>query len=64
MKNAAEHPFCEQCNERGVLVPTEAIYQKLSLSEGDIHDRSNLIALCKSCHSRTHAHRGDRWHAR
>lgn len=45
-------------------VPTEVIYQKLSLSEGDIHDRSNLIALCKSCHSRTHAHRGDRWHAR
>ena len=23
---------------------------------------SNLIALCKSCHSRIHADRGDRWH--
>ena len=31
------------------------------LSEGGTHDRSNLIALCKSCHSRIHAERGDRW---
>ena len=25
------------------------------------HDRSNLIALCKSCHSTIHAKRGDYW---
>lgn len=31
------------------------------LSEGGTHDRSNLIALCKSCHSSIHARRGDRW---
>ena len=47
-KYAAEHPFCERCFERGIL-------------EGGTHDRSNLIALCKSCHSREHAERGDRW---
>ena len=28
---------------------------------GGIYDRSNLIALCKSCHSTIHAKRGDYW---
>lgn len=63
-KYAAEHPFCEKCCERGVLVPVEEIHHKLPLSEGGTHDRSNLIALCKSCHSQIHAKRGDRWHDR
>ena len=60
-KYAAEHPFCELCFERGIIVPTEEIHHKLPLSEGGTHDRSNLIALCKSCHSRIYAERGDRW---
>ena len=60
-KYAAEHPFCERCFERGILVETEEIHNKLPLSEGGTYDRSNLIALCKSCHSREHAERGDRW---
>ena len=34
------------------------------LSEGGTHDRSNLISLCRSCHARIHAERGDRWHGR
>jgi 5-methylcytosine-specific restriction protein A len=42
----------------------EEIHHKLPLSEGGTHDRSNLIALCKSCHSQIHAKRGDRWHDR
>ena len=60
-KYAAEHPFCEMCFERGIIVPTEEIHHKLPLSEGGTHDRSNLIALCKSCHSTIHAKRGDYW---
>jgi 5-methylcytosine-specific restriction protein A len=32
------------------------------LSEGGDHSRENLIALCRSCHARIHAERGDRWH--
>ena len=63
-KYAAEHPFCEKCYEHGVLVPVEEIHHKLPLSEVGTHDRSNLIALCKSCHSQIHAMRGDRWHDR
>ena len=37
-------------------------YVKTPLSEDGTHDRSNLGSLCKSCHSRIHAERGDRWH--
>lgn len=60
-KYAAEHPFCEMCFEREIIVPTEEIHHKLPLSEGGTHDRSNLIALCKLCHSTIHAERGDYW---
>ena len=60
-KYAAEHPLCELCFDRGIIVPTEEIHHKRPLSEGGTHDRSNLIALCKSCHSSIHAHRGDYW---
>jgi 5-methylcytosine-specific restriction protein A len=31
------------------------------LSEGGTNKEQNLMALCKSCHSRIHAERGDRW---
>ena len=60
-KYAAEHPFCELCFERGIIVETQEIHHKKPLSEGGTHDWSNLIALCKSCHSSIHAHRGDYW---
>ncbi len=55
---AVEHPFCELCFARGLFVPAEEIHYKLPLSEGGTHDRSNLIALCKLCHSTIHAKRG------
>lgn len=48
-------------NARGVIVSVEEIHHKIPLAEGGSHDRSNLIALCKSCHSQIHAKRGDRW---
>lgn len=60
-KYASEHPFCELCFERGLAVPVEEIHHKKPLSEGGAHDRSNPIALCKSCHSQIHAKCGDRW---
>ncbi len=62
--SASEHPFCELCFERGIIVETEEIHHKKPLSEGGTHDRSNLIALCKSCHSQIHAKRGDYWGGR
>ncbi len=60
-KYVSLHPFCEICYSNGVLVETEEVHHKKPLSEGGTHERDNLIALCKSCHSRIHAERGDRW---
>lgn len=63
-KYALEHPVCEICFARGIMVETEEIHHKIPLREGGTHDRSNLIALCKSCHSHIHAERGDFWGSR
>ena len=59
---AAAHPLCEECLAKGVYTPTEEIHHMLPLSQGGTHDRENLKALCKACHARIHAERGDRWH--
>ena len=56
-----KHPFCEKCLEEGVLVVVEEVHHIIPLAEGGTHERDNLIALCKSCHARIHASRGDRW---
>lgn len=56
-----EHPFCEECFQKGVIVPVEEVHHIKPLAEGGTHDKYNLISLCKSCHARTHAKRGDRW---
>jgi HNH endonuclease len=56
------HPFCELCYEQGRLAEVEEVHHKIPLSEGGTHDKTNLISLCKSCHARIHAERGDRWH--
>ena len=42
-----------------ILVPVDEVHHKLPLSEGGTHERSNLIALCKSCHAKIHGERGD-----
>ena len=60
-KYVSLHPFCELCYEKGILVETEEVHHKKKLSDGGTHDRDNLIALCKSCHSKIHAQQGDRW---
>ena len=62
-KYVSLHPFCEVCYEKGILVETEEVHHKKPLSEGGTHERDNLIALCKSCHSRIHAERGDRFNS-
>lgn len=59
-----QHPVCELCQQDGRLVPTEEVHHKTPLAEGGTHARENLIALCKPCHAKIHAERGDRWHNR
>ncbi len=58
------HPYCEICMKEGRVVPVEEVHHILPLAEGGTHARDNLISLCKSCHARIHAKRGDRWHDR
>nr|DAD64642.1 MAG TPA: HNH endonuclease [Caudoviricetes sp.] len=55
------HPFCEECFKKGMMVPVEEVHHIKPLSEGGSHSKDNLISLCKSCHARIHAKRGDRW---
>lgn len=60
-KYVSQHPFCEVCYANGVLVETEEVHHKKPLREGGTHDEDNLIALCKSCHSRVHVQHLDRF---
>ena len=46
------------------LTPTEESHHILPLSRGGTHAESNLMALCKPCHSRITALDGDRWNTR
>jgi len=48
--------------ENGTATPMEEVHHIKPLAEGGTHDDSNLMALCKSCHSKIHTERGDRWH--
>ena len=57
-----QHPVCELCQQDGRFVATEEVHHKVPLAEGGTHDRNNLISLCKACHAKIHAERGDRWH--
>ena len=47
-----QHPLCEQCGSEGRLTPAEEVHHILSLASGGTNDEGNLMALCKSCHSK------------
>ena len=53
------HPFCELCLEQGIATRVEHVHHKLPIEEGGSNDFDNLQSLCKSCHSKLHAKRGD-----
>ena len=58
------HPLCEMCEQDGRLTKANEVHHVLPLSQGGTHDESNLMSLCKSCHSKITAKTGDRWHNR
>lgn len=58
------HPLCEECQKQGRLTVAEEVHHILPLSKGGGNETSNLMALCKSCHSRITVEMGDRWHDR
>ncbi|MDL2317714.1 HNH endonuclease [Eubacteriales bacterium OttesenSCG-928-A19] len=57
----AKYPLCEQCWKDGKITPAQEVHHILPLSAGGTHDPSNLMALCKPCHSRITALEGGRW---
>ena len=61
-RHIAEHPLCEMCKKQGRITPAEEVHHIKPLSQGGTHDDSNLMSLCKECHSRITAKEGDRWH--
>ena len=55
------HPLCEKCEKDERLTPAGEVHHILPLSRGGNNETSNLMALCKSCHSRITVEMGDRW---
>lgn len=55
------HPLCEECHKQSKLTPAEEVHHILPLSKGGGNEMSNLMSLCKSCHSRITVEMGDRW---
>lgn len=55
------HPLCEACKRNGKLTYSDEVHHIIPLSEGGTNKDSNLMALCKPCHSTIHARRGERW---
>ena len=55
------HPLCEECDRNGRIKAAEEVHHIQPLSKGGGNESSNLMALCKSCHSRITAESGDRW---
>lgn len=60
-KYKAKHPLCEMCLVEGKAVPMEQVHHIVPLSQGGTHDESNLMSVCKSCHSKIHAKEEDHW---
>lgn len=60
-RHIAEHPLCEMCKKQGRITPAEEVHHIKPLSQGGTHDDSNLMSLCKECHSEITAREGGRW---
>lgn len=48
------HPLCEECLRCGLAVTAEHVHHIIPLTDGGTNAESNLMALCKACHSRIH----------
>ena len=49
------------CRREGRVTAAAEVHHIVPLSAGGTHDESNLMALCKPCHSRITAREGGRW---
>ena len=60
-----QQPLCELCLKKGVITPAVDVHHDISFinNSGMIdfslaYDFSNLISLCKECHSKIHSQYG------
>lgn len=53
--------LCEQCKEKGLIVPAKFVHHRIELDAQKISDPDialnfdNLCALCVNCHAQAHA---------
>lgn len=57
----SEHPYCERCLERGLIVPAEHVHHKAYIDTPEKVNNpmlalnyDNLESLCEPCHSKEH----------
>lgn len=48
----AANPLCEMCKRQGKYTMANEVHHIKALSDGGDNRRNNLMALCKSCHSK------------
>jgi len=46
------NPFCKECYKNNKLTPANEVHHIIPVYEGGTNDYENLMALCKSCHSK------------
>lgn len=59
-KYREQHPYCELCAHQLLKRPSELVHHINEVGQGgappdsDLHDESNMIALCVECHAKIH----------
>lgn len=56
----AQHPLCEMCLKQGRMTPADEVHHIKPVSHGGGSEFSNLMSLCRSCHTKIHHDIGDR----
>lgn len=59
-RHAREHPLCEKCFAEGRVTLMDEVHHIVPVSRGGTHEDSNLMSLCRSCHTKIHHDIGDR----
>ena len=56
----ADHPLCERCQQKGLIVPAEIVHHKIHLTPENYRNPQialsfdNLESVCRDCHNKEH----------